>query len=312
MRRPIMRAVVCATVVALWCASWGASESRAQPTTFDVAAGFDLFQTQPGTQFDFGGGAVPLVGVPLGTYNFDNLLGRNLGVQNVGSVTDTIIERNSAAIPASPPPPGAGSSATINLTMLALQLETASPIDLGMGLHNYFITLQSVHGGQATTGSMTITWNGDGLSGTFSSFFDVFFDIRQDSLTGPIVSSSDLMLTSSGTPWSFSPPAGAEQIFGVNEYLHNYPDMNPPPPNVPFDRSQDFWPATFLPPPPFGPTTNPPFQGQPFQPFTEGHPGTPNLHVSSDAMVPEPASVALLGLGVVGLAVRHRVRRRAA
>jgi hypothetical protein len=298
MRRPIMRVVACAAAVALW----GVADARGQ-TTFNVAAGFDLFQTTAGTQFDFGGGPVPLVGVPLGSFDFDNLLGRNLGVQNVGSTTDTIIERTSAAIPAVP---GAGSSANINLTMLALQLETATPINIGLGLHNYFITLQSARGGPATMGNMTITWNADGLSGTFSSFFDVFFDIRQDGLSGPIITSSDLTLTSSDTPWSFSPPAGAEQIPGVNIYLATYPSTST------HDRSQDFWPETTLPPPPYGPTTDPPYPGQVTKPFTEGHPGTPNLHVSQDAMVPEPASFALLGLGVVGLAVRHRVRRRAA
>jgi hypothetical protein len=48
-----------------------------------VDSGYDLFQTQDGTFFNFGTGPVPLMGVPLGTYNF----GGTIGVQNVGTRT---------------------------------------------------------------------------------------------------------------------------------------------------------------------------------------------------------------------------------
>ena len=41
--------------------------------------------------------------------------------------------------------------------------------------------------------------------GTFSSFFDVFFDIRLGSPTGPIALSDSLTLSNSGTPWDANP-----------------------------------------------------------------------------------------------------------
>jgi hypothetical protein len=269
-----MRGLVCAAVVALWAVA----EARGQ-TTFHVAAGFDLLETTTGSTFTFPvAGPTPLVGVPLGTFDFDNLLGRGIGVQNTGSA-DTIIERTTAAIPT--PPPAAGSSATIPITMLALQMETAVPINIGAGLHNYFITLQSTHGGTPTVGTMTITWDATGLGGTFTSFFDVFFDIRQDSLAGPIVSSSDLTLTNTGAGWTDLPPPGAEQIRNVNRFLSGTNG----------DPTQDFWPIP---------------------PFTESHPGV-GVHQVRDAVVPEPASVALLGLGsCVALVARGHLRRRAA
>jgi hypothetical protein len=268
MRRVIGRAMVCAAV----SLALGSAAARAG-TTFDVAAGFDLFETTTGTVFNFPvAGPTPLMGVPLGTFDFDNLLGRNLGVQNTGQ-TDTIIERNTAAIPSTPV---AGSSATIDLTMLALQLETTTPINIGNGLHNYFITLQA---GVASTGSMTITWDATGLSGTFTSTLNVNFDIRQDSLTGTIVGSESLALSNTGDSWSTIPQPGAVQIPGANIYLSGTTG----------DRSQDFWPGI---------------------PFTEAHPGQ-GQHVATDALVPEPASLALFGVGAVIVGAR-RLRRRAA
>src|SRR5262249_3909258 len=156
-------------------------------------------------------------GVPLGTFDFDNLLGRNLGVQTVG-ITDTIIERTTAATVG-----GAGQTATVPLIMNALQLETTVPVNFaGNGLDNYFITLQSTRGGPLSTGSIAITF-ATGTSGTFSSSVDVFFDIRKGALNGPIVFSSDLVLSSNAVPWGIIPPPGAIQIMGVNVFLSGTP-----------------------------------------------------------------------------------------
>jgi hypothetical protein len=111
--------------------------------------------------------------------------------------------------------------------MDALQLESATPINLGAGLGFYFITLQSTDGtGQASTGSMTINFAG----GTFTSSLDVFFDVHYGALNGPIVLAQDLVLSSSSTPWGNVAPAGATLVTGANYQLDGT------------DIADDFWP----------------------------------------------------------------------
>ncbi len=173
-----------------------------------VSAGFDLFDTiAADTNFP---GLGNLMGVPLGTFNF----GGTVGVQNTGS-TDTILQRLASATVASPP----GTAPAINIQVAALQLETVAPVNfMGDGLANYFITLQSTHGGPASNGTETITFASNN-GGTFNSSLDLFFDIRMGSLTGPIVESTDVVLTNSGTAWGRTPPAGAVLINGANNLL---------------------------------------------------------------------------------------------
>jgi hypothetical protein len=271
--RSTRRAVFCGLVgfIALM------SPCVVKASTFDVAAGWDLFKTDPaGTSFP---GLGSLMGVPEGTFDFNNTFGRGIGVQNVGD-TDTIIQRTAAAIPGSPV---AGSTATVGLLMQALQLETVTPVNFGgAGLDNYFVTLQSARptGGPASTGSIAITFDATGLGGTFSSSIDVFFDIRKGSLGGAIVFSSDLVLSSTAVPWTNLPPAGALQLVNVNEFLSGTNG----------DRTQDFWPVGT---------------------FIETHPtGATHEVRPSDPNTPEPASLVLLGIGALGLGAT-RLRRRA-
>ena len=195
-----------------------------------VKAGYDLFQTiTPGTNFQ----GVDFMGVPLGTFNF----GGAIGTKTVGP-TDTIIQRLSDVTAP------AGGSGTTALIMQALQLETTAPTTAFGPLDNYFITLQSTHGGSASTGTMTINFTNptpgpppptQPFAGTFSSSLDVFFDIHKGSLTGAIVASSDLVITNTGTPWSHYPDPNAILITGVNHLLNGV------------DGSNDFFPiGTFI------------------------------------------------------------------
>jgi len=230
----------------------------AYASTFKVAPGYDLFQTDPSTFF---AGLGNLMGVPIGSYNF----GGGIGVQNTG-LTDTIIQRTTPATSGSP---------TAQLIMHSLQLETVAPVSfLGGPVGNYFVTLQpaSATGGPLSTGTLTLSWDGTGLAGTFSSTLDVFFDIHFGALNGPVVYSSNLVLSQSGASWSDLPPAGAVLINGANQFLSGTPG----------DPTQDFWPGMIA----------------ETQPGGDEHVVTPGT--------PEPSTAVLLGLGVAAIAVKRR------
>lgn len=164
-----------------------------------VDAGYSLYQAEPGTSFD----GVDFKGVPLGNYNF----GGAIGVQNVGN-TDTIVQRTADATPG---------SSTVGLQLDALQLVSTAPVSIGGGpTELYYITL----GNTASTGNMSITWNPNNVSGTFSSTLDVNLDIRAGSLTGPVVQTITTPLTSTATDWGTNPPPGSILINGA-DYLLN-------------------------------------------------------------------------------------------
>lgn len=207
-RSKAMRGVICAAVLLM---SGGTLRAGV------VEPGFDLFATQPGTTFM----GAPFQGVPLGTFNF----GGTIGVKPVGD-TDTIVQR---LAPASAPTPPGGSS-TIPIELVSLSLVSVNPINLGAGTNFYYITLQSQRGGPTSPGQMAINFDSGNGGGTFDSFFDVFFDVREGALNGPIVASADAQLTNSGANWDRTPPPGAVTIPGVNINLNGR------------DNTGDFWP----------------------------------------------------------------------
>ncbi len=231
--------------------------SRAE---FIVNSGFDLLHSEPGTSF----GGVPFVGVPLGTFDFGS---GPLGTGNA----DTIVYR---IVPASP-----GAAPITRAELVALQLMSADPVNFGLGLGTYFVTLQSTRGGPLSSGFVSINFGSEGVPhGTFDSFFDVFFDLRFGSLTGPIALSGNALLTVVDVPWSHFPPPNAVEIVGVNTFLNGS------------NRLTDFFP----------------------DPFTEQHPGPPaTIHSVSTASVPAPSTLALASIGIlslVGFARRSRNR----
>ncbi len=145
---------------------------------------------------------------------------------------------------------------------------------MGLGLNNYFVTLAT---SAASTGSITITFNSN-AGGTFSSTLDVFFDIRQGSLTGSIVASSEITLTSSGTNWGRNPTANDVAIPNVNEFLLG-----------PNNRNGDFW-----------------VNGE----LHNGPHGV--IDAQSQSSIPEPSSLVLgATAAIIGLAHILRCRRRA-
>ena len=185
-----------------------------------VNPGWDLLQSTPGTSF----GGASFQGVPLGTFDF----GVPIGVKPTFT-TDTIVKRNVAAVPPGVP----GTAQSIPIELVALQLQSTVPVDFGLGTDFYFITLQKLRGGPSSTGSMIIDFT-TANAGTFSSSFDVFFDVRRGSLSGPIALSSNLILSNFGATWQQIPPPGSVVIDGVNHNLNGV------------DTTNDFWPGPII------------------------------------------------------------------
>lgn len=136
-----------------------------------VLLGSDYFETIQPTIFVPLGSANPLAGLPIGP-----------------ATTDTIVHRQSDC---SLTLGLAGSNCTIPIELVALSL--ISTVDPMVRLRES-PTLASL-------GQMTMTSDGSGTGGTFSSFFDVFFELSFDG-GGSFMPQGPLSLTSAGTTWT--------------------------------------------------------------------------------------------------------------
>jgi hypothetical protein len=233
---------------------------------FDVLKGSEYFQTQSGTTFM----GVAFNGVPVGPGG-----------------SDTIVQRQQDVLLGT----GAPASGTTSLLMTQLELVSAVPANFGLGVGFYYITLQSARGGPASTGNMTVnlTAADDELpltaEGTFSSFFDVFFDIRLGAPNGPIAQSTDLTLTNSGTSWDANPAPTDFLVHGlvgnVNANLHTnkIQDVD--------IHNMDFFPIGS---------------------FSQSFPGQ-GVIVVQTSQTPEPGTIPLIAGAL--LVFLSRVRRRA-
>jgi hypothetical protein len=134
-----------------------ASGTVTQAAEFEgVQAGTDWLVTLPGTFVTFNGGSVPMTGNPIFLGGPDTIV-RRLSDLNVPDVA------NSTA-----------STATI-MTLLALK--SVAPVNVGGSFFDVYVDLDPGH---VTTGTLTLTQTvtGEGIpEGTFTSFFDVFFDL---------------------------------------------------------------------------------------------------------------------------------------
>lgn len=227
-----------------------------------VIGGSDYLATLPGTTF----GGAAFQGVPVGPGNTDTIVRRDLDVNITSGPGTTPIE------------------------LVALQLMSTAPVNFGLGVGFYFITLQSARGGPDSTGSMTITPGApdDHLpgtpEGTFSSFFDVFFDVRLGSLNGPIALSDVLVLSNSGAFWDATPGPSEVIVPGLvgdlNANLHTNKVQN-----------TDTYQMDFF----------------PIGPFSETHPSGAVHTVTGATAIPEPETLLLIGAALLLLS---RLSRR--
>jgi hypothetical protein len=238
----------------------------------NIIKGTDFLHT-PGngnTSFDFGTiGVVTFEGLTIGPGNTDTKITR-LQDAIFDDNNDGILERTSA---------------TINIQLTALSLESIAPVNVGGNLYDVFVGLTA---NNPSTGTMTISHNtvdlvggGKGFDnsgtwqGTFTSLFDVNFDAAfiPQSVGSQFTLSNSISLINQGANWTHNPNGvlvrGQIGDDSVNCHNTTGPGCDP----------GDFFP---------GPAQH-----------AKGSPGFPNGHETVVA-TPEPSiviSLAALGFG---------------
>jgi hypothetical protein len=258
-------------VVVLICIALAPSAQGAS-----VLAGSDYLSTTSAS-FDFGGpiGVVALMG---GT---------------PPSVADTIVTRLSDAML-----PAVGSSATIDIEMTFLSLQSVAPVDVMGNFFDVFVTLDP---NVPSPGEMTINHefadNGTPeAEGTFTSTLNVNFIAEfVSTMGGPGFQVTDSLTLQTVSPayWSHEPFPGAVLVTGPPGDLDA---------NNHFPPRQGFGDFFIVGSDPLGVIRR----------IREEHPGV-GVHEAEQTMVPEPGTYVLLvsGVGLIWLSSSLR-RKRAA
>jgi len=177
-----------------------------------IGPGLDFFSTKSATFF-----GTPMVGAPLGTYDFGS------GIRNVGN-TDTIVRRETSI-------DDSGPQANMTLSeILVMHLVTTANVDFGLGSGLYYLTLQSERGAMLeSVGGSNFSQSPGG--GTYNELFNLKYDLRKGSPTGPIAVSNSISFGHPDTAWTRVAPPGALLFNGRNNLLNGT------------DNALDFWSA---------------------------------------------------------------------
>ena len=185
--------------------------------TIQIEPGWTLLETTEGTQINLPEvGLTPFTGVPFGAFNFRaghlGDFGRGLGRRKT-SRTDAIAKRLVPAVTEE-----IGATITIPVELVGLQLRSVNPVGGPFKDQHVFVTLQSMRGGPQTLGVMAIRFDSE-AGGSFSTMFQVYFDMRVGSLDSQPLSQRAKSFFGRETTWQRVAPSDAKLLPRINSKL---------------------------------------------------------------------------------------------